>query len=185
MHVPGFVCLWSSITTLLLCFYDAGNFGTVFVDQSYWQCAVAAKPSQGVWGFLVCAGGFPVSGVSWREVWCGSVFRSASPRRWVWRTSPSVLTPALRCLATTTSIAVQSSPRSANEPSTGRVDPRVGSGWVSIIAGFSASDRAGSRRLKSFNLFSYCVLFCTNHCCCLYSYNKLGVLAAYCGECGH
>ena len=30
----------------------AGNFGTVFVDQSYWQSAVAAKPRQGVWGFL-------------------------------------------------------------------------------------------------------------------------------------
>jgi len=40
-----------------MCFYDAGNFGTVFVDQSYWQCAVAAKPSQGVWGFLVCVQG--------------------------------------------------------------------------------------------------------------------------------
>ncbi|XP_076358090.1 uncharacterized protein LOC143250861 [Tachypleus tridentatus] len=32
-----------------------GNFGTVFVDQSYWQSSVAAKPKDGVWGFL--AGG--------------------------------------------------------------------------------------------------------------------------------
>jgi hypothetical protein len=32
-----------------------GNFGTVFVEQSYWQCGVAAKPRQGVIGFL--AGG--------------------------------------------------------------------------------------------------------------------------------
>ncbi|XP_064641869.1 uncharacterized protein LOC135496466 [Lineus longissimus] len=32
-----------------------GNFGTVFVDQAYWQSAVAAKPKEGVWGFL--AGG--------------------------------------------------------------------------------------------------------------------------------
>lgn len=29
-----------------------GNFGTVFVGQSYWQSSVAAKPKQGVWGFL-------------------------------------------------------------------------------------------------------------------------------------
>ncbi|CAG5131507.1 unnamed protein product [Candidula unifasciata] len=33
-----------------------GNFGAVFVDQSYWQSAVAAKPKQGVIGFLL--GGF-------------------------------------------------------------------------------------------------------------------------------
>ncbi len=32
-----------------------GNFGTVFVDQSYYQSSVAAKPKQGVYGFL--AGG--------------------------------------------------------------------------------------------------------------------------------
>ncbi len=30
-----------------------GNFGTVFVDQSYWQCSVAAKPKDGVLGFLI------------------------------------------------------------------------------------------------------------------------------------
>ncbi|XP_060071327.1 uncharacterized protein LOC132551230 [Ylistrum balloti] len=30
-----------------------GNFGTVFVDQSYWQCSVAAKPKEGVIGFLL------------------------------------------------------------------------------------------------------------------------------------
>merc|ERR1719183_1025427 len=30
-----------------------GNFGTVFVDQSYWQSAVAAKPKSAVFGFLV------------------------------------------------------------------------------------------------------------------------------------
>uniref|UniRef100_A0A1I8GDX2 MCU domain-containing protein n=3 Tax=Macrostomum lignano TaxID=282301 RepID=A0A1I8GDX2_9PLAT len=34
---------------------SAGNFGTVFVDQSYWQSSVAAKPRAGVLGFL--AGG--------------------------------------------------------------------------------------------------------------------------------
>jgi Na+/proline symporter len=30
-----------------------GNFGTVFVDQSYWQSAVAAKPKSAVMGFLI------------------------------------------------------------------------------------------------------------------------------------
>lgn len=29
-----------------------GNFGTVFCDQSYWQSSIAAKPIQGVWGFI-------------------------------------------------------------------------------------------------------------------------------------
>ncbi|KAK3777252.1 hypothetical protein RRG08_007515, partial [Elysia crispata] len=29
------------------------NFGTVFVDQSYWQSAVASKPKQGVLGLLL------------------------------------------------------------------------------------------------------------------------------------
>ena len=54
------ISLWSYIVTLtsrsfhiwyLFCVL-AGNFGTVFVDQSYWQSSVAAKPKQGVWGFL-------------------------------------------------------------------------------------------------------------------------------------
>ena len=30
-----------------------GNFGTVFVDQSYWQIAIAAKPRQVVYGYLM------------------------------------------------------------------------------------------------------------------------------------
>merc|ERR1711910_16667 len=30
-----------------------GNFGTVFCDQAYWQSSVAAKPLQGVWGFIM------------------------------------------------------------------------------------------------------------------------------------
>ncbi|XP_013388209.1 urea-proton symporter DUR3 [Lingula anatina] len=29
-----------------------GNFGAVFCDQSYWQSSIAAKPIQGVWGFI-------------------------------------------------------------------------------------------------------------------------------------
>jgi len=38
--------------TCLFCFI-VGNFGTVFVDQSYWQSSVAAKPKEGVFGFLL------------------------------------------------------------------------------------------------------------------------------------
>ena len=30
-----------------------GNFGTVFVDQSYWQSAIAAKPSSSTKGYLL------------------------------------------------------------------------------------------------------------------------------------
>jgi Na+/proline symporter len=35
-----------------------GNFGTVFVDQAYWQRAIAARPSSTVKGFLI-------GGMSW------------------------------------------------------------------------------------------------------------------------
>ena len=35
-----------------------GNFGTVFVDQSYWQRAIAARPS-------AAAGGFVLGGLAW------------------------------------------------------------------------------------------------------------------------
>ena len=31
----------------------AGNFGTVFVDQAYWQSAIAAKPSSSHKGYLL------------------------------------------------------------------------------------------------------------------------------------
>ncbi|VEL39213.1 unnamed protein product [Protopolystoma xenopodis] len=31
----------------------AGNFGTVFVDQSYWQVSTTTKPYQGVLGYLI------------------------------------------------------------------------------------------------------------------------------------
>eukprot|EP00957_Ditylum_brightwellii_P152865 11635633-Ditylum_brightwellii.AAC.1 len=30
-----------------------GNFGTVFVDQSYWQSAIAARPSSAAKGYLL------------------------------------------------------------------------------------------------------------------------------------
>ena len=29
-----------------------GNLGTMFCDQAYWQSSVAAKPLQGIWGFI-------------------------------------------------------------------------------------------------------------------------------------
>ena len=37
-----------------------GNFGTVFVDQSYWQGAIACKPSATYKGYLL-------GGMSWFE----------------------------------------------------------------------------------------------------------------------
>ena len=32
-----------------------GNFGTVFVDQAYWQSAIAAKPSSSHKGYILGA----------------------------------------------------------------------------------------------------------------------------------
>lgn len=50
VHVPLPV---SAVLTIDVSFIiPQGNFGTVFVDQSYWQSSVAAKPRQGIWGFL-------------------------------------------------------------------------------------------------------------------------------------
>jgi hypothetical protein len=30
-----------------------GNFGTVFVDQSYWQSAIAARPASAARGYVL------------------------------------------------------------------------------------------------------------------------------------
>jgi urea-proton symporter len=38
-----------------------GNFGTVFVDQSYWQSAIAAKPSATYKGYILGGVPLPVS----------------------------------------------------------------------------------------------------------------------------
>eukprot|EP00741_Cyanophora_paradoxa_P023387 tig00021580_g22593.t1 len=38
-----------------------GNFGSVFVDQTYWQRAVAARSSASVWGFII-------GGIAWFAV---------------------------------------------------------------------------------------------------------------------
>ncbi|KAH3853920.1 hypothetical protein DPMN_096458 [Dreissena polymorpha] len=43
------------VLTPLFVSSSSGGFGTCFVDQSFWQSSVAAKPRQGVLGFL--AGG--------------------------------------------------------------------------------------------------------------------------------
>jgi len=57
--VPNEVCVTSFATMnspsgLLFGITNiVGNFGTVFVDQSYWQSAVAAKPKSAVLGFLI------------------------------------------------------------------------------------------------------------------------------------
>ena len=48
-----YVCLF--ICFVLIIFVSPACFGSVFLDQSYWQSSVAAKPKQGVLGFL--AGG--------------------------------------------------------------------------------------------------------------------------------
>lgn len=37
----------------LIFFPAVGNFGTVFVDQSYWQSAIAARPSSAAKGYLL------------------------------------------------------------------------------------------------------------------------------------
>jgi len=51
--VPSFVTMGSPSGLLFGITNIVGNFGTVFVDQSYWQSAVAAKPKSAVLGFLI------------------------------------------------------------------------------------------------------------------------------------
>merc|ERR1719506_2628821 len=51
--VPSFLTMGSPSGLLFGITNIVGNFGTVFVDQSYWQSAVAAKPKSAVMGFLV------------------------------------------------------------------------------------------------------------------------------------
>lgn len=51
--VTSFVTMSSTIGLIFGITNIVGNFGTVFVDQSYWQSAVAAKPSSAVIGFLI------------------------------------------------------------------------------------------------------------------------------------
>ena len=31
------------------------SFSFVWVDQSYWQNTIAAKPAQGIWGFIIAS----------------------------------------------------------------------------------------------------------------------------------
>merc|ERR1719159_2286383 len=51
--ITSFVTMGSTIGLIFGITNIVGNFGTVFVDQSYWQSAVAAKPSSAVIGFLI------------------------------------------------------------------------------------------------------------------------------------
>merc|ERR1719359_107546 len=51
--VTSFATMGSTIGLIFGITNIVGNFGTVFVDQSYWQSAVAAKPSSAVMGFLI------------------------------------------------------------------------------------------------------------------------------------
>jgi Na+/proline symporter len=51
--VTSFVTMGSTIGLIFGITNIVGNFGTVFVDQSYWQSAVAAKPKSAVIGFLI------------------------------------------------------------------------------------------------------------------------------------
>merc|ERR1719375_2738713 len=51
--VPSLATMGSPMGILFGITNIVGNFGTVFVDQSYWQSAVAAKPKSAVLGFLI------------------------------------------------------------------------------------------------------------------------------------
>merc|ERR1719359_1036569 len=51
--VTSFLTMGSTIGLIFGITNIVGNFGTVFVDQSYWQSAVAAKPRSAVIGFLI------------------------------------------------------------------------------------------------------------------------------------
>ena len=50
---PSFTTMSSPSGLLFGITNIVGNFGTVFVDQSYWQSAVAAKPKSALLGFLI------------------------------------------------------------------------------------------------------------------------------------
>jgi len=51
--VTSYVTMGSTIGLIFGITNIVGNFGTVFMDQSYWQSAVAAKPKSAVMGFLI------------------------------------------------------------------------------------------------------------------------------------
>jgi len=50
---PSFLTMGSPSGLLFGITNIVGNFGTVFVDQSYWQSAIAAKPKAVVLGFII------------------------------------------------------------------------------------------------------------------------------------
>lgn len=50
-----------------------GNFGTVFVDQSYWQSAIAARPASAARGYLL--GGYVFGRFQTKSFLCFPLFR--------------------------------------------------------------------------------------------------------------
>jgi hypothetical protein len=48
--VSSFSAVWCTVLQVI---NIVGNFGTVFVDQSYWQSAIAAKPSATYKGYIL------------------------------------------------------------------------------------------------------------------------------------
>jgi len=51
--VTSFLTMGSTVGLIFGVTSIVGNFGKVFVDQSYWQSAIAAKPRSSVLGFLI------------------------------------------------------------------------------------------------------------------------------------
>jgi len=51
-HEQSYLTFFSSGGLVFGIVNIVGNFGAVFCDQAYWQSSVAAKPLQGVWGFI-------------------------------------------------------------------------------------------------------------------------------------
>jgi hypothetical protein len=58
-----------------------GNFGTVFVDQGYWQSAIAARPSSSHKGYLVRHANTGLSHVHGRLLFCRLSLKSSGSAR--------------------------------------------------------------------------------------------------------
>ena len=52
-HAGSYLTMLSSDGLMFGIINIVGNFGTVFVDQSYWQSAIAARPSSAARGYLL------------------------------------------------------------------------------------------------------------------------------------
>lgn len=60
-RVGSYLTMWSESGLIFGIINIIGNFGTVFVDQSYWQSAIAAKPSATYKGYML-------GGVCWFSI---------------------------------------------------------------------------------------------------------------------